>query len=142
MIHLGNMNYLYMDNHYSAPELSVLLREIYQIMCCGTIRNNRKGWNMMVINLSKMSARGSSLVKYDPVNHILFGKSNDNKVVSFISTLGVSGKVTVSRCIGSKKIDFEIEEAHKRYTHSWDGCLFHQESSLQEVVSYGASRHF
>ncbi len=31
---------LYMDNRYTAPELFVLLREKYQILCCGTIRNN------------------------------------------------------------------------------------------------------
>lgn len=68
------------------------------------------------MNLKKSSSRGSSLEKYDPVNKVLFGQWNDNKVVSFISTLGVSKKVTVKRRIGSESVEFEIEEALKRYT--------------------------
>ena len=88
---------MYIDNCYTAPELFVSLSEKYQIMYCGTVHNNQKGWDTKVMNLSKKSPRGTSLVKYDPVNHILFGQWNNNKVVSFISSLGVSGKVTVTR---------------------------------------------
>ena len=40
-------------------------------------------------------------IAYDTVNRILFGKWNDNKVVSYISLLGVSGRVTVKRRVGS-----------------------------------------
>lgn len=69
------------------------------------------------MNLSKSSPRGTSLTKYDPINKVLFGQWNDNKVVSFISTLGVSGLVTVQRRVGRDKVDFQIEEALKRYTH-------------------------
>ena len=57
-----------------------------------------------------------SLVKFDPVNKVLFGQWNDNQAVSFISTLGVSGLVTVQRRVGRDKVDFQIEEALKRYT--------------------------
>ena len=49
------------------------------------------------MNLKKSSPRGTSLVKYDPTNKILFGQWNDNKVVSFISALGILGSVTVRR---------------------------------------------
>jgi hypothetical protein len=110
------MREIYMDNRYTAPELFVLLRERYQILACGTIRSNRKGWNSSIMNLKKSSPRGSSLEKYDPVNKVLFGQWNDNKVVSFISTLGVSKKVTVKRRIGSETVELEIEDALKRYT--------------------------
>jgi hypothetical protein len=65
---------LYMDKCYSTSELCVLLREEYQILCCGTICNTKKGWDMMVTNLLKKSSRGSSLVKCDLVNRILFGQ--------------------------------------------------------------------
>ena len=56
-------------------------------------------------------------MKYDPVNQILFGQWNNSKVVSCISSLGVSGRVTVKRRVGSQKIYLEIGESLKRYTH-------------------------
>jgi len=68
------------------------------------------------MNLSKTTPRGTSLVKYDPVNCIQFGQWNDNKVVSFISSLGVSGSVTVSRRVGAQTINLPIKESLKRYT--------------------------
>jgi hypothetical protein len=110
------MREIYMDNRYTSPDLFVLLREKYKILACGTIRTNRKGWDPSIMNLSKSSPRGTSLTKYDPINKVLFGQWNDNKVVSFISTLGVSGLVTVQRRVGRDKVDFQIEEALKRYT--------------------------
>ncbi len=110
------MRELYMDNRYTAPELFVLLREKYQVLACGTIRSNRKGWDSNIMNLKKSSPRGTSLVKYDPTNKILFGQWNDNKVVSFISTLGISGSVTVKRRVGKDFVEFQVEEALKRYT--------------------------
>ena len=69
------------------------------------------------MNLSKNTPRGTSLVKYVPVNRILFGQWTDNKVVSFISSLGISGTVTITRRFGANKIDLSIEEALKRYTN-------------------------
>jgi hypothetical protein len=107
------MREIYMDNRYSAPELFVMLREKYQILACGTIQSNRKGWDGTIMNLSKNDERGSSLVKYDPVNCVLFGQWHDNKVVLFISTLGISGSVTVSRRVGPQKVDLPIEIALK-----------------------------
>jgi hypothetical protein len=68
------------------------------------------------MNLGKTTPRGTSLVKYDPVSKIRFGQWNNNKVVSFILSLGVSGKVIVKRRIGEDKVDLEIEKAFKRYT--------------------------
>jgi hypothetical protein len=68
------------------------------------------------MNLSKKTERGSSLVKYDPVNRILFGQWNDNKVVSFISTLGISGSVNVTRRVGAQTVNLPIEVSLKRYT--------------------------
>ena len=86
-------------------------------MACRTIRSNRKGWDGTIMNLSKRAERGSSLVKYDPVNRVLFGQWNDNKVVSFSSTLGISGSVTVSRRVGPTTVDLPIEIALKLYTN-------------------------
>jgi hypothetical protein len=52
------------------------------------------------------------------VNKILFGQWNDNNVVvSFISSLGASGKVNVTRRMEASNVDLQIEEALKRYTH-------------------------
>ncbi len=105
-----------MDNRYSAPTLFVLLQEKYSILACGTVRSNRTGWNSQILNLPKTSQRGTSLVKVDPINRVLFGQWNDNKVVSFISTLGVFGISSVQRRVGANKVDFQIPEALKRYS--------------------------
>ena len=105
-----------MDNRYSTPALFALLQEKYNIVACGTVRSNCTGWNSQILNLPKSSQRGASLVKFDPVNRVLFGQWNDNKVVSFISTLGVFGMSTVQQRVGSQKMDFQIPEALKKYS--------------------------
>jgi hypothetical protein len=149
----NGMREIYMDNRYTAPELFVILREKYQILACSTIRPNRKGWDAKIMNLTKSTPRGTSLERYDPMNKILFGQWNDNKVVSYISTLGVSGKVSVKRRIGANKVDFQIEEALKRYTRDnfmggvdnvdkdkKIGGSFTKKGSFQKVVSYEFAR--
>ena len=92
------------------------------------------------------------MVKCDTMNRILFGRWNDNKVVSFISSLGISGTVTVTRRFGANKIDLSIEEALKRYTNdNFMGGIDNvdkdkkleehlQKSYVQEVVPYGCIR--
>ena len=55
--------------------------------------------------LKKLTEHGSSLMMYDSVSE------NDNKVVSFISTLGKFGLTTVSCRIGAEKKNFSIPEA-------------------------------
>jgi hypothetical protein len=111
------MREIYMHNRYTAPELFVTLPEKYQLLACRTIRTNQKGWDSKIMNLSKNTPRGASLERYDPVNKILFGQWKDNKAVSFISSLGVSGKVVVKRRVGPDRVELQIEEALKRYTH-------------------------
>ena len=91
----NGMREIYMDNRYSVPTLFVLLQEKYNIVACGTVRSNHTGWNPQILNLPNSSQRGTSLVKFDPVNRVLFGQWNNNKVVSFISTLGVFGMSTI-----------------------------------------------
>jgi hypothetical protein len=68
------------------------------------------------MNLKKSAPRGTSVMKYDPTNKILFGQWNDNKVISFISTLGLFGMSTIQRRVGPDKIDYEIPKALKLYT--------------------------
>ena len=67
------------------------------------------------MNLSKSTPRGTSLIKSDPINKILFGQWNDNKGVSFISSLGIFGMSSVQRRVGANKFDFPIHESLKRY---------------------------
>ncbi len=72
---------LYMDNQYSAPELVVMLKTKYKSLACCTITTNRKGSDWKVMNFSNSSTRGESKTYYDPINGVLFGKWNNNKVV-------------------------------------------------------------
>jgi hypothetical protein len=148
------MREFYMVNSYTMPELFVLLREKYHILACGKIWSNHKGWTSAVVNLSNTTPIGTSLVKYDPVKRILFGQWNDNKADSFISSLGVSGSVTVSRRAGSKTINHPIEESLKHYTsdnfksgvnnvdNDKNCWIFYKEGYVQEVVSYRSNRFF
>eukprot|EP00956_Cyclotella_meneghiniana_P008474 scaffold11429_cov48-Cyclotella_meneghiniana.AAC.4 len=110
------MREIYMDNSYSAPTLFVLLREKYQILACGTIRTNRVGWNTRLMNVQKSDVRGTSLLKYDSMNQILFGQWKDNKVVSFISSRGKFGMTKIQRRVGPDMLDFDIPNALKLYT--------------------------
>jgi hypothetical protein len=105
---------MYMDNRYSMPTLFILLREKYSILACGTVWSNRIGWNSQILNLPKSSQRGMSLMKFDPVNKVLFGQWNKNKVMSFISMLGVLRMSTIQRRVGANKVDLQIPEALKR----------------------------
>ena len=55
-------------------------------------------------------------MKYVPVNLVLFGQWNDNKVVSFILTLCISGSVTVSRRVGAQTVELPIKIVLKQYS--------------------------
>ncbi len=55
-------------------------------------------------------------MKFDPINKVLFGQWNDNKAISFISTLGVFGMSTIQQRVGSQKNHFQIPEALKKYS--------------------------
>ncbi|KAL3800369.1 hypothetical protein HJC23_003665 [Cyclotella cryptica] len=107
----NGMREIYMDNRYSTPTLFVLLQEKYSILACRTTQSNRTGWNTQIL-----PQRGTSLVKFDPVNKVLFREWNDNKVVSFILMLGLFGMSTIQRQIRANKVDLQIPEALKRYS--------------------------
>jgi len=68
------------------------------------------------MNLPKLSFRGTSLLKYDVVNKVLVGQWNNNKVISFISTLRVFGMMTIQCQVGSTKVDFEMLQVPKCYS--------------------------
>jgi len=72
----NGMQEIYMDNRYSVPTLFVLLQEKYNILACGTVRNNRTGWNSQILNLPKTAQRGTLLVKFDQVSKVLFVQWN------------------------------------------------------------------
>ncbi len=61
-----------MDNHYSAPELFVILKAKYKILACGTIKTHRKGCDKNVMNLSKSASRIKLKVFYNPINVLLY----------------------------------------------------------------------
>lgn len=99
------------------------------------------------MNLSKKAVRGLLLIKYDPVNHLLFGQWNNNKVVSFISTLGISGTVTLTRRVRAQRVELPIEVSLKCYTaDNIMGCVADVDKDqkivedlqgfIQEMVSY------
>ena len=64
------MREICLDSHYTVPELFVHLWGQRQILACVTIHSNHKGWDTQVMNLSKNSPGGISLVKYDSINKI------------------------------------------------------------------------
>ena len=109
-----------MDNRYGAPKLAITLED-WNILSVATIRKNRKGWDSNVMNLAKSSERGSMLVKYDAANRLLAVQWNDNKVVSFVSTLGLYRTVKIRRRIGSALKEFDTQECVKVYQEHMGG---------------------
>ncbi len=105
---------LYMDYHYSAFELFVMLTPKYKILACGTARKNRRGLDTYVINLSISVTRGESKRFYNLRNGIVCGKWKDNKVV-FISSLPFVGNGTTIQQCGSKKVPFTCPKALQAY---------------------------
>ena len=79
--------FLAMDNRYNCPELGVVLRDHFNAYSAGTCRQNCKGWDKALMNLTKQEPRGTSKVAYDKQNEVLIGQWNDNKVVNFSTTL-------------------------------------------------------
>jgi len=63
-----------------------------------------------VMNLSKTTHWETLLLKYDPVNSVLFGQWTENKVISFMSTLVATG-MTVKERIGVRKFDFQVNKS-------------------------------
>ncbi len=106
---------LYMNNCYSAPELFVMLKGKYKTLTCGTVWTNRKCWEKNVMNLSKLATRGNSKIFYIPINGLIFGQCNDNKVVLFISSLLLVGNgKTIQQC-GSQRVPYTFPKALQAY---------------------------
>ncbi len=56
------------------------------------------------MNLTKSESRGKPKYYYNSINGILFGKCNDNNVVSFISTVVLVGNESTTQQYGSENI--------------------------------------
>ncbi len=65
----------YMDNHYSALELFIMLKTKYKILACGTAQDQN------VLSLSESKTMGNLKMFYNPINGLLFGQWKDNKLV-------------------------------------------------------------
>jgi hypothetical protein len=89
--------------------------EKFDILFAGTVRSNRVGWPKVKMTLAKSSRRGVSLVKYDTHNKIMCIQWVDNKVVSLISTLQLSGEDVCSCLSGSNVLHLAVSLALKAY---------------------------
>ncbi len=76
-----------MDNWCFGPELFVMLKMQYKVLACGKIHTNRKEWDQSTMNFNKSVSSGKSKCCFKSIRGILFLQWNNNKVVSFISTL-------------------------------------------------------
>ena len=81
----------------------------------GTTRQNRKGWNKVIMSLTVKADRGTLVCKYDPNNQLLFIQWKDNRVVNLISSLGDYGITTVTRRIGLEERTVQCESNIKKY---------------------------
>jgi hypothetical protein len=111
---------LFMDNRYASANLFILLREKFEILCAGTTRGNRIGWPKEMMTLQKSGERGTSLVRYDPVNKLVCLQWLDNKVVNLTSSQQVSGLVDIKRRSGSQLLNLQCEKALKQYQEGMD----------------------
>ena len=110
-----------MDSRYSSPISFQMCKESLKLFCGGTVRINRKGWDQNVMNLSKSTERGASLMKYDKVNKELAIQWNDNKVVSFITTVTDFELVDVQRRKGRDILNLKVPKPLKMYQENMGG---------------------
>lgn len=73
------------------------------------------GWDAKVMNLIKSSQRGLLFIKLNPVHKILFGQWNDNKVVSFISRLGIYEVTSIKWGIGANIVNIPVHSMLQCY---------------------------
>lgn len=111
------------------------------ILAVCTMRKNRKGWDKEVMNLSKTSERGSTLVKYDKVNKLLAVQWNDNKIVSLLSSLGVYGLVDVQRRVGRNLRTFKTQECVREY-QKYMGGVDKGDQIREQSGGFGKASHF
>ena len=60
------------------------------------------------------------MVLYDKTNKVLVLQWKDNKVVSCILTLEISGLVPVKRRVGPNIVEFQVEKALRAYQEFMD----------------------
>ena len=107
---------VFTDNRYSSIELAIYIREKFKILTAGTIRKNRKGFNKDLFTMTvKNSQRGDSKLYYDPTYKVAIAQWHDNKVVNVVSTLGLSGKVNISRRLGQNVVEISTEKCIREY---------------------------
>ena len=112
---------VWMDSRYSSPLSFQMCKESFKVLCGGTVRMNRKGWDKDTMNLSKSSARGTTLMKYDKVLEQVAIQWNDNKVVSFITTMVDFQLVDVKRRKGRTILNLQVPKPLKLYQENMGG---------------------
>ena len=113
---------VFCDSRYGAPLCFKDLADIHVVLGVATMSKNRKGWDSEIMDMTTASAeRGESLVKYDKVNKMIAGQWNDNKVVSFISTIPEFGIVDVQRRKGRELLNLKVPKPLKSYQENMGG---------------------
>jgi Transposase IS4 len=110
-----------LDNRYQCPELAMILREKFKIHSTGTCRQNRKGWNKELMNLTKKNGRGSYKFMVDKDNNIVCCQLVDSKVVNVVSSIMTTEVSKVKRQIGSKKEEFPCPWIVTKYQKNMQG---------------------
>ena len=82
---------IFQENWYTAPQLSIIIYDKYNILLDITCKNNHIVWTKNKINLAKEEDWGNPKVIYDWVNRVLCPKWSGKTVVNLVSTLGVLG---------------------------------------------------
>lgn len=116
------LSVVYFDNYFTSLELVCRLREVYGILCLGTIRTNRIQCDMP--KSSRKAIRGTVYQKCDNVNKIVFVKWVDNKDVHLVSNyVGVDPQSTVRRYCKAenKKIEIPCPRIVKDYNSHMGG---------------------
>jgi hypothetical protein len=118
---------IYCDNFFSSPELFYILREGYGIFGLGTIRNNRIRGAERVLpeeKVFKKKERGHFAEVSCNKNRLAIVRWNDNKVVTFISSIVASEpveKIVRYSKDEKKKIDVQCPQIVRQYNKHMGG---------------------
>ena len=106
----NGLQWLHIDNCYSAGTCFVILCDVHGILTSGTVHVNRVGWPYESMNLSVQThGHETSKCLYDKTNKLLAIQWVENKVVNCISSLDEVGLIPVQRGKASVMLNLTYE---------------------------------
>lgn len=113
--HPNVMRELYMDNRYSVPHFFAYFGRSTK-SCLQYCYKKTQSMGCHSYESDKINKKGLiHFIIFDPINRVLFGQWNENKVVSYNFSLGKFQMSFIKWCKGANFVEFLIDSTLKQY---------------------------